>query len=518
MRFELKSITRLVNAGALALAAAVATIPAQAVEDRPAVDRETLVVAVEKEFQNLDALVTASGDSLRFGWQIYDTLYGFDLDGNLVPRLATDLQISEDATEFTYTLREGVKFHNGDVLTSADVKASVEHILDPASRSTRRPYFAPILDSVETPDEHTVVFRLKQPDGAFANKIAGYLYIVPGDYLKSLASPEAFAQAPVSLGPYRIKHFAPGGGELVLERFDDYWGEKPEIKTLIFKVIVEPVSRVNAILRGEVDVAVVLPFADYARLQKEEGLEVIKSPVASPLYVRVYTTDESTPLAKREVRQALSHALDTRSIVDSVLHGVGEPLGTFISRHYPYGSDPDLEPYAYDPARARELLRQAGYPNGFSTTLNVQGDMPRDLPEAVAAYWEQVGVKVKINRLTYAAFSRLNNTHASGPLALSQFTNAIYDPIHPVGGAFARDGSWSDYYNEQVESLLAEVNAKADRESRDRLFRAIGQELHDDAAAFFLSEFYYVFARKDSVKWDVQRGSGFLNFRNAGWH
>src|SRR5690606_41396257 len=90
MRFELKSITRLVNAGALALAAAVATIPAQAVEDRPAVDRETLVVAVEKEFQNLDALVTASGDSLRFGWQIYDTLYGFDLDGNLVPRLRSE--------------------------------------------------------------------------------------------------------------------------------------------------------------------------------------------------------------------------------------------------------------------------------------------------------------------------------------------------------------------------------------------------------------------------------------------
>nr|WP_250487810.1 ABC transporter substrate-binding protein [Caballeronia sp. GaOx3] len=286
---------------------------ALAASTAPAVDRDTVVIGVEKEFYNLDGLVAVSGDSLRYGWQIYDTLYGFDQKGNLVPRLATSLKVSDDARVFTYKLRPNVKFHNGATLTSRDVKASLEHVLDPRSKSTRRPFFAPAIDSVETPDDLTVIFKLKEPDGAFANKVAGYLYIIPADYLASLPNPDAFAQKPVSLGSYKFKSLAPGGSELVLERFDDYWGEKPRVKTLIFRAITEPASRVNAVLRGEVDLSVALPFSDYARLKKESGLDVIESRVASPVYVRVYTNDKNSPFSNVKVRQALSYALDTNA-------------------------------------------------------------------------------------------------------------------------------------------------------------------------------------------------------------
>lgn len=503
---------------ALATALLVASpLTSFAAPNKPAVDRDTLVVGVEKEFYNLDGLVAVSGDSLRYGWQLYDTLYGFDQKGNLVPRLATQLKVSADAREFTYKLRPGVKFHNGTAFTSRDVKASLDHILNPASKSTRRPYFAPGIDSVQTPDDLTVVFKLKAPDGAFANKVAGYLYIVPADYLASLPNAEAFAQKPVSLGPYKFKSLAPGGSELVLERFDDYWGEKPGVKNLVFRVITEPTSRVNAALRGEVDLAVALPFSDFARLKKEPGLNVFDTPVASPIYVRAYTNVKDSPLANVKVRQALSHALDTPAIIKSVLHGVGAPLGTFISNYYPYGSDPGIKPYAYDVARAKALLKEAGYPKGFDTELNIQADIPQGVAEAVQAYWGQVGVKLKLNRLTYATFQRLNNTHASGPLALSQFTNALYDPIHPVGGAFASNGSWSDYSNPKVDALLQEVSAISDTAKRGEVFQRIGRELHDDAAAFFISEYSYVFSKKQTLQWAPQQGSGFLNFRNVSW-
>ena len=501
----------------LALAAALFGATAHAAPQTPAIDRDTLVVGVEKEFYNLNGLVAVSGDSLRYGWQLYDTLYGFDIKGNLVPRLATNLKVSDDTREFTYTLRPNVKFHNGTVLTSRDVKASLEHVLDPQSKSTRRPYFAPVIESIETPDDLTVTFKLKVPDGAFANKIAGYLYIVPGDYLNSLPNAEAFAQNPVSLGPYKFKSLAPGGSELILERFDDYWGEKPGIKNLVFRVITEPTSRVNAILRGEVDLAVALPFPDFERLKKEAGLDVIQSPVASPIYVRAYTNVKDSPLSNVKVRQALSYALDTTAIVKSVLHGVGEPLGTFISNYYPYGADRSIKAYPYDVKRAKALLKEAGYEKGFDTELNIQGDIPQGVAEAIAAYWGQVGVRVKLNRLTYATFQRLNNTHASGPLALSQFTNALYDPIHPVGGAFASNGSWSDYSNPKVDALLEEVSRISDTKQRGEVFQRIGRELHDDAAAFFISEFSYIFAKKQSLDWTPQQGSGFLNFRNVTW-
>jgi peptide/nickel transport system substrate-binding protein len=490
---------------------------ALAASTAPAVDRDTVVIGVEKEFYNLDGLVAVSGDSLRYGWQIYDTLYGFDQKGNLVPRLATSLKVSDDARVFTYKLRPNVKFHNGATLTSRDVKASLEHVLDPRSKSTRRPFFAPVIDSVETPDDLTVIFKLKEPDGAFANKVAGYLYIIPADYLASLPNPDAFAQKPVSLGPYKFKSLAPGGSELVLERFDDYWGEKPRVKTLIFRAITEPASRVNAVLRGEVDLSVALPFSDYARLKKESGLDVIESRVASPVYVRVYTNDKNSPFSNVKVRQALSYALDTNAIIKSVLYGVGEPLGTMISNYYPYGADRSIKPYPYDPAKARALLAEAGYPKGFDTTLNIQGDIPQGVAEAIAAYWGQVGVKVKLNRLTYATFQRLNNTHTSGPLALSQFTNALYDPVHPVSGAFASNGSWSDYSNPKVDQLLADVSKVSDTGKRGQVFQKIGRELHDDAAAFFISEFTYVYAKKKTLQWQPQQGSGFLNFRSIQW-
>lgn len=511
-------ISSIVRGFALAAALSLTlSAPAHATSTAPAVDRDTVVVGVEKEFYNLDGLVAVSGDSLRYGWQIYDTLYGFDIKGNLVPRVATSMTVSDDARVYTYKLRPNVKFHNGTTLTSRDVKASLEHILDPRSKSTRRPFFAPIVESVETPDPLTVVFKLKQPDGAFANKIAGYLYLVPADYLASLPNPDAFAQKPVSLGPYRFKSLSPGGTELVLERFDDYWGEKPRIKTLIFRAITDPSSRVNAVLRGEVDVSVALPFSDYARLQKESGLDVIESRVASPIYVRVYTKDKRSPFSNVKVRQALSYALDTNAIIKSVLYGIGEPLGTMISNYYPYGADRSIKPYPYDPAKARALLAEAGYPKGFDTTLNIQGDIPEGVAEAIAAYWSQVGVKVKLNRLTYATFQRLNNTHTSGPLALSQFTNALYDPVHPVSGAFESDGSWSDYSNPKVDAMLADVSKISDTKQRGIVFQRIGRELHDDAAAFFISEFTYVYAKKKSLDWQPQQGSGFLNFRTVQW-
>ena len=502
-------------AAGLGAALLTAPAPASAAPDKPAVDRDTLVVGLEKEFQNLNGLVAVSGESLRYGWQIYDTLYGFDVKGRLVPRLATGLEISPDGLTYTYKLRPGVKFHNGTPFTAADVKATIDHVLKPENKSTRRPFFAPIIENVETPDPLTAVIKLKAPDGAFANKVAGYLYIIPASYEPS-QSAEAFAQAPVSAGPYRVKDYKVGQA-LVLERFEDFWGEKPAIKTLIFKVIPEPSSRVNALLAGEIDLAVVLPFPDYQRLKKEPGLDIVANPVAAPLYVRIYTNRPELPVAKKEVRQALSYAIDTKAIIKNVLHGVGEPLATFVSKHYPYGVDPNLQPYPYDPKKAKELLAKAGYPNGFETRLYSGTDQPKEVAEALAAYWGQIGVKTDIQRVDYASWGRLNNTHKTDPMTISQFTNAIYDPIHPVGGAFSKDGSWSDYYHPEVEALLGEVNRTTDTNARSEIFKKIGKILNEDAAAIFISELYYVFGKKKSLDWEIQQGSGFLSFRNVAW-
>jgi peptide/nickel transport system substrate-binding protein len=507
-------------ARALAAAALLTAGLGMAVEaaekTRPAVNKETLIVALDKEIQSLDALVTASGDSQRYAMQIFDTLYGFDDKGNIVPRMADGYKISADGLSYSFNLRKGIKFHNGDLFTAEDVKYSIERIIDPASKSTRRPFFAPVVAAIETPSPTSVVIKLKQADGAFMNKIAGFLFIVGKNYTSKLATPEAFAAAPIGTGPFRVKENKIGQ-YLELERFDDFYGDKPGIKTLLFKYIPEPTSRVNAILTGEVDIASMVPLPDVERLRKDPALVVITNPVSSPMHVRLYSNVPGSPLAKVEVRRALNYAVDANAIIKGVFHGVGAPMGTFISKYFPYGSSPDVAPYPYDPAKARELLKQAGYPNGFDIELNDAVGTPKEFAEAIAAYLGQVGVRVKINRIDYAAWSRLNNTHKSGPMTTTQFTNGIYDPIHPVAGSFSKAGTWSDYYSPEVEKLITELDSTTGAEARGVLFRKIGRDLHDDAAALLVTELFNVFARKKDLSWEVQQGSGFLNFRKVSW-
>jgi peptide/nickel transport system substrate-binding protein len=490
-----------------------------AADYKPAVDRDTLVVGLEKSISNLDAQVTSTGDSLLYAWQVYDTLYGFDAVGNLVPRMASAVQVSPDRMRYVFTLRKGIRFQNGDALTGADVKYSLERILEPATKSTRRVYFAPVVKSVEAgPD--TVTIALKQPDGAFLNKVAGFLFIVPKDYTTKLGTPEAFAAAPIGSGPFRVKEFKVGQ-YLELERFDGYWGkeigERPGVRRLLLRFVPEAASRVNALLNGEIDLATVIPLQDVTRLKADSGLEVITNPNGGPLHVRLYSNVPSHPFANRDVRQALNYAVDSEAIIKGVLHGVGSPMGSFISRFYPYGADPESKPYPYDPAKARELLKKAGFANGFDVKLYNGTDQPKELAEAVAAYWGQVGIKTELVRMDYSAFIRLNNTHKAGPATVTIFSNVIYDPIHPIVGTFSKDGTWSDYYNPDVEALINELEGTLGAEARGILFRKIGRILRDDAASINLSEHYYVYARKKDLQWQVQQGSGFLNFRRATW-
>lgn len=484
--------------------------------DQPARDKDTLVVATGRGIDNLDASVTATADSQRYAWQIYDTLYQFDRRGQMHPSLATAVEIAPDAKTYTFTLRKGVKFHNGDVMTAEDVAFSMQRMLDPETKSTRRPYFATIVDAVETPAEDKVIFKLKKPDGAFLNKMAAFLYVLPKKYIVGLGSPAAFSASPVGTGPYRFEK-QQIGQTLDLVRFEQFWGEKPAIQRLHFRLIPEDSSRVNALLTGEVDFIDAVPPRDSKRLKATKGLTVVDAPVASPLHIRLYANRPELPIHDVRVRQALNYAINKQAIIDSVLHGVGEPMASYISKYYPYGNDETLKPYPYDPGKAKQLLKEAGYQNGFKTSLYSYPGMPKELPEVLAAFWQQIGIQTEIKPLAYSAWSRLNNTHQTDPMTVMQFANAMYDPAHPVNGAFIKAGTWSDYYNPEVERLFAEAEGVTDPVKRGQLFKGIDRIIHEDAGAVFISELFYSFSHKSILEWHAQLGDGYFNFRTARW-
>jgi peptide/nickel transport system substrate-binding protein len=512
----MEAITGRLAAAAIVAGVMLAATPAAAVNGKPAVDRDTVVFAIAGDIGNLDAQVASTGDSHRYALTLNDTLYGFDAGGRLEPRLATGVKISDDGLRYTFTLRRDVKFHNGAPMTAKDVKYSIERIVKPETKSTRRPNFAPVFEAATTPDDYTVVMQLKKPDGAFLNKVAGYLFIVPKDYTESLPSPEAFAKAPVGAGPYRfVEHKI--GQSMEVVRFDEYWGRKAPVKRIVYRVIPEPASRVNALLAGEVDLADAVQAADVARLRENAGLGVSSVKIGSPLMIRLYSITPGTPLANPKVRQALNYGVDIAAIIKSVLHGIGEPMATLVSSVYPYGNDPAVKPYPYDPARARKLLAEAGYPSGFDTEIYSASVMPKEVTEAVVAYWSQIGVRAKIKFIDYAAWARLDNTHAGGPMSVTRFPNAIYDPSHPIGGSAVKAGSWSDYYNPEVEALFAESEGVADREARDRIFRRIVRILHDDAQTVPITELFITFGHDSRLKWEQPPGSGYYNLREIAW-
>ena len=499
-----------------ALLLAVATTGASAVGGKPAIDRDTVVFAIAGDIGNLDAQVASTGDSHRYAIAVNDTLYGFDAKGNLEPRVASGVKISDDRMRYTFTLRKDVRFHNNALLTAKDVKFSLERVLKPETRSTRRPNFAPVVDSVTAPDDSTVVVQLKKADGAFLNKVAGYLFLVPKEYVESLPTPEAFAKAPIGCGPFRFVD-QKIGQSVELERFDGYYGKKPGIKRLIYRLIPEPASRVNALMAGEVDLADSIMPADVARLKKLPGLSVSPVKIGSPLMVRLYSNVPGTPLSNPKVRVALNIGYDANAIIKNVLHGIGEPMATLVSAVYPYGNDPALKPYAYDPARAKKLLAEAGYPNGFDTDIYSASVMPRDVTEALVAYWSTIGVRAKVKFIDYAAWARLDNTHQGGPMSVTRFPNAIYDPSHPIGGGVVKAGTWSDYYNAEVEKLFAEAEGLTDRDARDKAFRRITRILHDDAHSVPITELFIVFAKDSQLDWEQQPGSGYYNLREIAW-
>jgi peptide/nickel transport system substrate-binding protein len=507
---------RLIRSATIATLVAAALAAGGPARAKPAVDKETVVFGIGRDIAMLDAQVDNTGNSDRYAWQLFDNLYTFDKKGRLAPQIATGYTMSSDQLAYRFTLRKDVSFHDGTRLTATDVKFSLDRIMDPAVKSTRRPYFADTVESVTAVDDHTVVVKLKKVDAVFMNKVAAFVAIVPMAYTRSLPDTEAFSRAPVGAGPYKlVEHKL--GQSLVLERFDGYYGAKPGIKRLVYKVIPEASSRVNALLTNEVDMIDNVPPTDVARVGSAPERETVAVPMGSPLHVRLYTTTPGTPLHDRRVRLALNHAVDVNAIIENVMKGVGKPLTTFISSYYPIGAGEGLKPYAYDPALAKRLLAEAGYPKGFDTELMSPTSYPKEVTEAIVAYWSQVGVRAKIKMLDFPAWTRLNNTKKSGPMTIMQYSNAMYDPITAIQGTASKAGTWSDYDNPEVEALIAKTGSVTDPAERDKLFKQIGKLMRDDGHAVLISELFSVFAKDRQLEWEPQYGYSFYDLRTLRW-
>ncbi len=345
--------------------------------------------------------------------------------GELSPMLAERWQVSDGGRTWRFHLRKGVQFHDGrGELTAEDVRFTVASIAKEGSANSLAPEFR-LIKSMEVEDRHTITFRFDKPSVVFGNKVTQGLFASVGfihskRYIESVGE-EGAERHPVATGPFKfVEHVR--GDRIVYEAVEHHWRATPHWKRLVFLKVPEPATRMAMLRAGNVDVIEI--GGEYVDELKKVGVRTLLMPNVSWLYVILGgqwptkpTYDPKVPWAlpdaerARKVRLALNLAVDKQAIMQRVLGGLGTVSGSWLAYpNDPWNSDALKKPYPYDPGKAKTFLADAGYPNGFEVTMNLtawpgRGYLP-DVGEAVATYWEKVGIKVKrrpVDRAVFAA-------------------------------------------------------------------------------------------------------------------
>ena len=449
--------------GAAALGAAAA-VPLTA--GGPALAQTTqkkeLITAQSGDVSKFDPHYSTSSNDVRVSFNLFDNLTSRHPDGKLYPGLATEWKL-EGPTTWRFKLRQGVKFHNGDPLTSADVKYSIERTYDPAAKTMVATVFGTI-EKVDAPDASTIVITTKKPDPLLAARLAFYGgQVVPKKYLESVGN-DAFNAKPIGSGPVRFTSWVKDD-RAILEANPDYWGGKIDMDRWVMRPIPETAPRIAALLKGEVDAITQLPPDQEDRVAANPATRV-----AGALYAGLYVlavNSKRPPLDNPLVKQALSLAIDREAIVKELWRGRGVvPNGPIAKgdNHF----DAGLPPLAYNPTEAKARLQKAGYKGEeiFIETTVAYVAQDKAMAEAIAAMWKDVGVNVKVEVIEYSVRAQKNREKSFKGVFWSDPTSTLSDPDGMMWRLLGPGGP-QDYWREAKFDELG----NAARFSVDEKFR-----------------------------------------------
>jgi peptide/nickel transport system substrate-binding protein len=407
-----------------------------------------------------------------FCYALHDALIR-PLPGNLMaPGLAESWTESADHLVYEFTLRQGVRFHNGDPFTAEDVQFSFQRYKSKILQDKVR--------DVEIVDPYRVRFHLHRPWPDFMTfygtmaTAAGW--IVPKKYLEQVGD-DGFKKHPIGLGPYQFVSHTPGV-ELVLEAYEAYWRKVPHVKRLVLKSVVDPSTRMAMLKKGEVDIAYNLDAAHAEEVRRDPKLRLAFSGGigTTGLDFLEGQWDPKSPWHDRRVRLAANYAIDRQAISEAETLGASIPTGSLIPREFEFALP--IEPYPYDPVKAQQLLAEAGYPNGFDA-----GDLSPVPPffargEMVANYLASVGIRTKLRTMERAAFQSARNAKQLRGLAVigsGRYGNAATRIEESVvsTGTFAYGG------HADIDELFRRQDVETDRSKREALLHQIQQLMHE---------------------------------------
>ncbi len=491
----------------------------------PAGLRDTLVFAASADATTLDPHNTTDTESDQVIMMMYETLIGFDHDMKIVPRLAERWEVAPDGVTWTFQLRQGIRFHDGTLFNADAVHRNFARVMDPVANHKRLVLFD-MIDRVEAVDERTVRITTKYPFGAFEPTMAHVSAAIVNPAVAATFGKDfgSAADRASGTGPYRIVSWKKDQ-EIVLERNDDYWGEKGRTKRIVYRPIPEAASRVLALEAGDVDVITRVPSADIARLEKEPGIAVTKTPSVGMQQFRFNVARK--PYNDTRVRQAISYAINRRAIVDNLVSSFARPSTgalTPIMRGYA-----NLGEIPYDPDKARALLKAAGYPNGFRTRIATTPRYPMgvELAEALAADLKKVGIEAAIDviewgtMVTYwAGLPPEKNPQEIFIMGAGASTADADWGLRPIfRSAPTNENNYGYYSNAEFDRVIEAAMRETDAEKRQQLYRRAQEIVYlEDPGAVWLFDTLYVVASRANVEGVTPSPLGGVTFQQATVH
>ncbi len=506
------SLTRRGFGGALLAAAALPALPVRAQGAGDA-----LSIAVSAPPASIDPHYYTLTPSIQVSTHLFDTLVQRDENARLRPGLAEGWRLVNDTT-WEFTLRQGVTFHNGETLVAEDVAYSLRRVPTVQSPSSFSVYTRAIT-GIEVLDERRIRLTTASAYPQLANDLAS-VFILPRS-LGEVASAEFNnGRAAIGTGPFRFVSYSPND-RVRMERNEDYWGDKPEWRTLDYRIITQSGSRVAALLSGDVGMIDNLPTADLARLRQEDRLTIVEGTSLRLIFLGldVFRDGDSpditgpngeklgrNPLQDHRVREALSLAINRQAIVNRVMEGAAVPAGQFMPEGA-FGYNPAIPVPGFDPNRAKALLAEAGYPGGFSIVLRGPNDRyvnDAQILQVVAQLWARIGVKTQVDAQPLATvIGRLNRFEVSAYLlGWSNSTGEPSTSLRAVLGSRGTPGlglsNYGRYSNPEMDALTADGLKTLDETAREKKLQ--------DAMAMAMRDIAVIPLHTQKSVWGLRRG------------
>ena len=464
--------------------------------------------------KSLDPAEISDGESVKVIYQIFESLLTFKADSTeVIPCLAESYEVSDDSRIFTFTIRKGVKFHDGTPLNAEAVKYSLERMTlgtDLPSGLTASPYqflYADVKE-VRIEGEDRVVVELNQPDVTFALNFAMFpvSIVSPTAVKKDI---EKFGRAPVGTGPFRFVKWQESDGLILLEKNPDYWGEKAKLDKLIFRSVLDNKVRARLLIKGELDSIDGISFSDINVLKSDANITVHTQPGMNICYLAL-NTKKHPAFAKVKVRQAIMHAIKRSDINKGAYNDFGSPahcpVPPTVLGHW---TSPELT--EYDLAKAKQLMKEAGYESGFKFKLNIMTNPRAYLPDPqatavlIASQLKQIGIDVQIesndwnkhleigNRLELEAIIMGWNTDNGDP---DNFVKTFFSEESTTPGAAS---NYSEYIDPDVQRWLREGRAEQDFQKRKTIYQKLMERVLTDAPVIPLMHTTQVIAYRDNA-------------------